>query len=236
MSELCSLPARLLRIARMASPCRVLADIGTDHAHLPVYMLQQGLCSRAFACDVNEGPLQRARVAVAHWGMDDRIETVKSDGLKSVPEEYDTLVIAGMGGDLISKILADHPPRRAEKIILQPMTKAEVLRNYLFTHGYRIRREEASSEGDRHYIILDVIWWEHGQVDGFDRHLPQNLVPSRDALDYLEKLLSSHQRRLLGLRRADSQEGEAIAFEEELCRRYRDLWTNISRRLHDETD
>ena len=234
MSELCSLPPRLLLIARMAAPCRVLADIGTDHAHLPVYMLQNHLCSRAFACDVNDGPLQKARGAVAQWGLEDRIETVKSDGLKSVPEEYDTLVIAGMGGDLISKILENHPPHAAEKIILQPMTKAEILRNYLFIHGYCIRREEAVSEGDRHYIVLDAARGVQGRTDEFDRHLPQNLVPSQDALDYLEKLLSSHQRRLLGLRRADSQDMQAIAFEEELCKRLRDLWTNISRRLHDE--
>lgn len=236
MSERCSLPPRLLCVARMASPCRVLADVGTDHAHLPVYMLQQGLSSRAFACDVNDGPLQKADASVAHWALEAQIKTVKSDGLRSVPEEYDALVIAGMGGDLISKILEDHPPLCAEKIVLQPMTKAEVLRNYLFTHGYCIRREEAVSEGDRHYIVLDVIRGSFGPSDGLDPHLPQNLVPSRDALDYLEKLLSSHQRRLLGLRRADSQDGEVIAFEEELCRRYRDLWTNISRRLHDETD
>ena len=235
MSELCSLPARLLLIARMAAPCRVLADIGTDHAYLPVYMLQNNLCTRAFACDVNDGPLQKALASVSHWGLEGRIDTVKSDGLKSVPEEYDTLVIAGMGGDLISKILEDHPPLGAEKIILQPMTKAEVLRNYLFTHGYWIRREEAASEGDRHYIVLDAARGAQGRTDEFDCHLPQNLLPSREALDYLEKLLSSHQRRLLGLRRADSRDSDSIAFEEELSKRLRNLWTDISRRLHDET-
>ena len=134
MSEFVTLPPRLFEVAQMIGSCRLLADVGTDHAHLPVFMIQNGQCSRAFACDVNEGPLLRAKSAVEKYGLSDCIDLIRSDGLHVVPEEYDALVIAGMGGDLISRILYEHPPICAEKLILQPMTKPEVLRRFLFRH------------------------------------------------------------------------------------------------------
>ncbi len=235
MSELCVLPPRLSVIAKMASPCNTLADIGTDHAHLPIYMIQQNMCQRAFACDVNDGPLHRARSAVEQFCLAESVFLVKSDGLHSVPEEYDALVIAGMGGDLISRILYEHPPRCAQRLILQPMTKPEVLRKFLFRHGYSIVEERAVSEGEKRYIIFSVRSVPCKSFSEIDCHLPVNLQCTPDALDYLEKLLNSHQRRLLGLRRAEVCDAEAIVFEEELSRRLNGMWQAVSRRLYDET-
>ena len=85
MSVSISLTPRLSQVARMVSPCTVLADIGTDHAHLPIAMILEGQCTRAIACDVNEGPLQRARAAVEQYGLSEVIASVRSDGLRSVP-------------------------------------------------------------------------------------------------------------------------------------------------------
>ena len=235
MSDSCPLTPRLFAVAQLAGPCNILADIGTDHAYLPVYMIRKGLCNRAFACDVNEGPLQRARAAVTHFGLENSVSLVKSDGLHSVPEEYDVLVIAGMGGDLISRILYEHPPRSAKKLILQPMTKHEVLRKFLFRHGYSIERERAVSEGERRYIIFSVVPGTIGEYSEFDFYLPRNPDLNPDMLDYLEKLLSSHQRRLLGLRRAEVCDAAAIAFEEEVSLRLNAMWQTVSRRLYDET-
>ncbi len=230
-----TLPPRLAAIADLAAPCGVVADIGTDHAHLPVYMIEAGLCRRAYACDVNRGPLARASSAVEKSGFSDRISLVLSDGLHAVPEDYDTVVIAGMGGDLIARILYEHPPVCAEKILLQPMTKPEVLRRYLFRHGYSILREIAVTEGEKRYIILSVCRTPTPEFTDTDCYFPQNLACSPDALDYIEKLLSSHQKRLLGLRRAETEDSAAIALEEDLIRRLSDLWRTYSRRLHDET-
>lgn len=230
-----TLPPRLVAIADLAAPCGVLADIGTDHAHLPVYMIEEGLCRRAYACDVNQGPLARAASAVEKSGLSDRISLVLSDGLHAVPEDYDTVVIAGMGGDLIARILYEHPPASAEKILLQPMTKPEVLRRYLFRHGYSIGREVAVTEGEKRYIILSVSRTPTPEFTDTDCYFPQNLDCTPDALDYIEKLLSSHRKRLLGLRRAETEDAAAIALEEDLTRRLFDLWQTYSRRLHDET-
>ncbi|MBQ1965310.1 MAG: SAM-dependent methyltransferase [Clostridia bacterium] len=235
MSEFVTLPPRLLEVAQMIGSCCLLADIGTDHAHLPVFMIQSGRCSHAFACDVNEGPLLRARSAVEKYGLSDGIDLIRSDGLHSVPEEYDVLVIAGMGGDLISRILYEHPPICAEKLILQPMTKPEVLRRFLFRHGYFIEEERAVTEGEKRYIIFSVRPTPTENFSETDCYFPQNLACTPDALDYIEKLLSSHQKRLLGLRRAEDPDQAAIAFEEELYQRLNTLWQTYSRRLYDET-
>lgn len=235
MSEMFTLPPRLAAIADLAQPCDVLADIGTDHALLPIFMIRSGKCRRAFACDVNQGPLQRACSAVAKYGLEQSVSTVLSDGLHSVPEEYDVLVIAGMGGDLIARILYEHPPVCAKKLILQPMTKPEVLRRFLFRHGYSIQRERAVSEGEKRYIIFSAVNLPVSDFTETDCHLPQNLDCTPDALDYLEKLLSSHQKRLLGLRRAEIADQTAIDFESSLTETLKSLWQEISRRLYDET-
>ena len=235
MAELITLPPRLSAVADLVGSCNLLADIGTDHAHLPVAMIQSGRCNRAFACDVNEGPLLRAKSAVEKYGLSHRISLIRSDGLHAVPKEYDALVIAGMGGDLIARILYECPPACAEKIILQPMTKPEVLRRFLFRHGYSILQERAVTEGEKRYILLSVARIPTPEFTEADCYLPQNLDCTPDALDYVEKLLSSHQKRLLGLRRAETPDDTAIDFEESLYQRLNALWQTYSRRLHDET-
>ncbi|MBO5247939.1 MAG: SAM-dependent methyltransferase [Clostridia bacterium] len=235
MDELIALPPRLLAVSELAGPCGVLADVGTDHAYLPVFMMQRGLCDRALACDVNEGPLLRAKSAVEKYGLDYRISLIRSDGLHAVPREYDSLVIAGMGGDLIARILQECPPDCAKKITLQPMTKPEVLRRFLFRNGYSILRERAITEGEKHYIVFSVARVPAPCFSDFDCFLPQNLDLTPDALEYLEHSLSSHQKRLLGLRRAEIPDSEAIAFEESLSQRLNAMWQAYSRRLRYET-
>ncbi len=235
MSEHLVLPPRLAAVARLAGPCRCLADIGTDHAYLPVYMVQKGLCTSAFACDVNRGPLTRAAVAVEKYGLSSAVTPLLSDGLKSVPPTFDSLVIAGMGGDLIASILHASPPLCAEKITLQPMTKPEVLRRYLYRHGYSISKEQAVTEGEKRYIVFSVQMLPTSSYTEADCYIPQNLECTPDALDYLEKLLVSREKRLLGLRRADVPEEDAIAFEESLIARLNTLWHTYSRRLRHET-
>ncbi len=236
MSETLLLPPRLAAVADLAGPCTCVADIGTDHAYLPLFMVREGLCSSAFACDVNQGPLNRAVAAIEKYGLSSAVTPLLSDGLKTVPQTFDSLVIAGMGGDLIAGILYGNPPLCAEKITLQPMTKPEVLRRYLFRHGYSIVKERAVTEGEKRYIILSVQWKPTPSFTEADCYLPQNLECTPHGLDYLEKLLSSRQKRLLGLRRADSPDAAAMAFEEELISRLTAQWHTYSRRLHRETD
>ena len=127
-----------------------LADVGTDHAYLPVYLYKLGKIRGAVAADINEGPLARARANIAAYGAGEGIDTVLSDGLAKL-EGYrpDDIVIFGMGGELIIHILDAAKWTRSEhiRLILQPMTKQEEVRAYLLENGFSIV-DEAMSEDD----------------------------------------------------------------------------------------
>ncbi len=122
-------------------------DVGTDHAYLPIYLVKEGIVERAMACDINQGPLQSAEEHILAAGLEDCIKTFLTDGLCGL-EAYDpdNVMIFGMGGELIIKILADSPWVQNPKIglILQPMSRANLLRKYLTENGFEILGETLS--------------------------------------------------------------------------------------------
>ena len=133
-----------------------VADIGTDHAYLPIYLVGEGISSAAIACDINEGPIRSARKNIAAAGLDGYIQTLCTDGLCGV-ENFapDDVMIFGMGGELIARILSDAPWVKNEKIglILQPMTRASVLRRWLLENGFSILGETITFE-DKYYQTI----------------------------------------------------------------------------------
>lgn len=151
---------RLQRIAGMIRRGDRVADIGTDHAYLPVFLIKEGISSTAFACDVSDGPLENAKKTIEKSGVLG-ITLRKGDGLNAVlPDEVDTVVIAGMGGDLIARILTSSPWIRDQRyeLILQPMTAVEDLREYLCQNDFKIVREEAVSAHNRIYTAMKVVF------------------------------------------------------------------------------
>ena len=133
-----------------------VADIGTDHAYLPIYLVGEGISSRALACDINEGPIRSARKNIEAAGLSDRIGTLRTDGLCGVEAfRPDDVMIFGMGGELIARILEDAPWVRDERIglILQPMTRAATLRAWLLENGFEILGETVTFE-DKYYQTL----------------------------------------------------------------------------------
>ena len=133
--------------ARLQSACAYLsaggtvADIGTDHAYLPIEIIKKGLSQRAVACDINRGPIESARRNIEAAGLSDRIDTMQTDGLHGVEGFHPTdILIFGMGGELIAKILSEAPWVKDEGIglILQPMSHAEILRRWLSENGFSI--------------------------------------------------------------------------------------------------
>jgi len=152
------LDARLSAVAAQVRSGVTLYDVGTDHAYLPVYLVKQGVISRAVASDVAEGPLLSAKETVAMAGLGDRIETVLSDGLQNVTLSSPCdVTIAGMGGDLMARILSDRPDVKNNagiRFILQPMTKQEHLRRYLGENGFAIETELVAEEGKLYEILV----------------------------------------------------------------------------------
>lgn len=150
---------RLELIASIMPHGRGFADVGTDHGYLPVYMAQHGYSGKIIASDINEGPLSTAVASARQAGVEDRICFRLCDGLDGCgSEELDTVVIAGMGGDTICGILdrADWVMSRDILLILQPMTKAEVLRYWLTNNDFAICGEWLIEENGEIYQILSA--------------------------------------------------------------------------------
>lgn len=192
-----SVDNRLKKIAGMVRRGSTVADIGTDHAYLPVFLVKEGIIDKAFACDVSDGPLENARINIEKSGVS-CIITRKGDGLNAVePFEADTFIIAGMGGDLIARILGASPWIRDEKydLILQPMTAVEDLREYLCLNGFEITLEQAVKAQNRIYTVMKVRFsgkaLESSPLFYFFGKLIDNI--GEDELVYI-----NHKRRIIG--------------------------------------
>lgn len=139
------------------SQTKVLADIGTDHAYLPIEAVRAGFCQKAIACDINKGPLDIAAANINGAGLAGLVETRLGNGLAPVKlNEADCVVIAGMGGMRIWNILQDAPEKAqfAKKLILQPQQSIDALRKNLHQAGYKISAEPLIYEDGRFYTIL----------------------------------------------------------------------------------
>ncbi len=151
------LKGRLSLCARFVREGSRLADIGTDHAYLPIALCSSGKTPYALACDINPLPLNSARENIARYGLSDRIQTRLCDGLSGVmPSEADDIVIAGMGGELIAAIISACPwVKDAEKLlILQPMTRHEALMRYLYSNGFEVIRQGAALDEGKYYTVI----------------------------------------------------------------------------------
>ncbi len=154
-----TLTPRLAAVAQLVPQGSRLADVGTDHAYLPVRLLLDGRVDRAIAADLRSGPLSRARETARRYGVEDKISFRLCDGLSGIGrEEADTVAIAGMGGETIAAILSAAPwTREGTKLLLQPMTSFHDLRGWLQQNGYRILREHIAQEGKRLYSIIETV-------------------------------------------------------------------------------
>ncbi|HHW41288.1 MAG TPA: SAM-dependent methyltransferase [Syntrophomonadaceae bacterium] len=148
---------RLARIAGYVIPGVPVADIGTDHALLPVYLVQRGISNRVIAGDLNRGPLDAARTTVARYGLEKLIDIREGDGLQVLqPGEAAVIVIAGMGGAKIRDILAASPEvlKGVKRLILQPQGGEALLRRWLLENNWALTDEELVCEDSRFYIII----------------------------------------------------------------------------------
>lgn len=153
------LTERLQAIANMVDKGSVVADIGTDHAYLPVFLIQQGICEKALACDINPAPLEKGNQNIIFNHLQDKIKTRLCDGLNGIKEnEADTFIIAGMGADVIIHILSSCPYIFDEKytLIIQPMTRYYSLTKWLYENGFEILEQSCTHEGRRPYTILKI--------------------------------------------------------------------------------
>ena len=157
MIEKLHLQPRLHLLADLVPQGAKLADIGTDHGYLPVYLLQKGRIASAIAADIGRAPLEHARRTARQYGVEDDMRFLCCDGLQGIgPEDVDTVVVAGMGGETIMHILSQASWTKAGStlLLLQPMTKQEDLRRWLNENGYAQCAERLVQDKDYLYPIF----------------------------------------------------------------------------------
>lgn len=205
------LTPRLRAVAELVPLGAALADIGTDHAYLPVWLLLQGRVRKAIAADLRQGPLDRARLTARQYECSGDISFRLCDGLAQIgADEVDTIVVAGMGGETIAAILDAASWTRNERytFILQPMSAQPELRAWLWRNGFDIQKEEVICEGEKLYNIFvvkfsDPISMSLGE-EWAGRQTPELVQPLRG--EYLARLLEKTERAICGISRGKGEE------------------------------
>ncbi len=186
--------------------CRV-ADIGTDHAALPVFLVQSGRCGGAVASDLRKGPLSSAGKNIEAAGLSEKISTRLSNGFDEIAEEeFDEAVIAGMGGLLICDILRRAHYRNSKSFILQPMSDPEEVRRWLYLHGFEITREKAACEGKRVYVVMRADYTGQTRVLSDFEALAGTLSanPGKEEKEYFKKLSRTLDKQIEGKGHTDA--------------------------------
>lgn len=180
------LEGRLKLIGDKVPECGVVADIGTDHAYIPIYLMQKGICQKAVASDVRTGPVQVANRNITKYKLNDRIETRLGSGLSTIDEnEADVIIIAGMGGTLLAELLEADVKKACEAgaLVLQPMNDLDVVRKWLYDHKFDIYDEEFVAEGNKIYCVLCARYDGKDRAYGnFQLHVGEKLISGRDQL------------------------------------------------------
>ncbi len=176
-----NLSPRLLAVASLVKGGGIIADIGTDHGYLPIYLCEQGKVTGAIAADIGKMPLENARKSVEEYSMQDKIQLRLSDGLKELKkDEVAEIIFAGMGGTLIAEKMTETPWTKNKNLhfIFQPQSRAEDLRRFLFLNGFEILNEISTHEGRRVYIAFDAVYTgiikPFNEADCFIGKLPLN--------------------------------------------------------------
>lgn len=213
------LDTRLALVAQFVRAGSRVADVGTDHAFLPVYLVQSGKSPFAIASDIRQGPVASARHTVAESGFGDRISVRMGNGLDTVsPDEVDDIVIAGMGGETVADILARAPwtQNGRYRLILQPMSKPERLRRFLWENGFDLQ-EESAVQADGHIYTVMV-----SAFTGVRRMAPLwecvigKIPKTADGRVYLQKQFDRIGQRLAGLQSVGADTAEYAELRETL--------------------
>jgi len=220
------LTKRLQLIYDIIPKCNTVADIGTDHGYIPISLVTGGICKKALAMDVNEGPLDAAHKNTVKYGVADKVETRISNGLENLNKgEADVIVIAGMGGPLIGSIIENGTDAITDDtvLILQPMIAQRELREYLYQNGFEITDEYVCREENKFYNIFKA---KKGNVTPTvkDIFIGKNLKNnSPDTFtDYMEYKIRVTEKILDGLKKSSSDKSDDIEFIQNELKIYRE--------------
>lgn len=209
------LSPRLKAAADFVRCGKKIADIGTDHAHLPIYLVEKEICPCAVASDVRPGPIANAKENVIQAGLEDKISLRLASGLDKVsPDDAEDIIIAGMGGILIAELIEKAPwLKDSEKhLVLQPQSHAEILRDFLIKNGYRIEKEEICEDSGRLYCVMSVYFGSadrtYPECYEYYGEIPKCKNPLAE--EYLQRLADRYIRDAGNMRCAEPQRAEDL--------------------------
>lgn len=200
---------RLEKVASFVS-YPVMADIGTDHGYVPIYLHKMGRVEKALACDVNKGPLEKAKTNIALYKAEDVIEPRLGSGLTPVSVgEVQSAVIAGMGGMLTIKILEDSPEvvQSLEELVLSPQQDVEEVRRYLHKIGFTIHAECMMKEDEKYYNIMQCKKGAESYETVMEYRFGKQLLLEKNSilLEYLQLEEKKHQTVIAKLEKTDTE-------------------------------
>lgn len=199
------LSKRLQRIADYIRPGSRVADVGTDHGYIPVWLVQNGVCEQVYASDLRPEPLKRAVESAEKNGVSDRISFLLCPGLeKYSPRELDTVVIAGMGGETIIEILAAAPWTKEKELILQPQTKIPELRSWLNSNGYDVAEASLVADTGRIYLVWRCVSGGGRELAEHELYVDRTLSERGDGLlgIYIDSIVKKLRHKALGMKKA----------------------------------
>ncbi len=220
------LSKRLQAVADLVTPGYTIADVGTDHAYIPIYLVEKKIVSKAIAMDINKGPLERATEHIRGYKMEKHIQTRLSNGLRQLQKgEADAVILAGMGGNLMINILDENPDKTncLKECILQPQSEVAKVRAFLLERGFSFIKEDMVLDDGKYYPMMKVtpprtateprkiVWSEvelqygkyllEQQNPVLKQFLERESVIREEILDKLEKIQGEHiQERKMELK------------------------------------
>lgn len=195
--------------------CKVAADVGTDHAYIAVELIKSGKAQKVIASDINEGPINIARNNVIKEGLSEKIETRLGGGLSVLEDgEADTIIIAGMGGELICQIIKDDIEKAKNSVlIIQPMNAQYEVRKFLIENGFEIKCEDIECEAHRVYNIMIV---QKGEQKPFEKdiyyHIPFYLKENKNFIHLYNKKKNEFLKIIKGIEISNKCDEEKLNY------------------------
>lgn len=196
------LSKRLTKIASYVNYCEAIADIGTDHGYIPIYLVKNNKCNTAIASDINKGPIEKASTNIRFEGLSEKIKCLLGGGLKPLKVgEVNGVIIAGMGGNLIRDIILEdiEKVKLYDFLILQPAQNPEVLREFLYNNNFEILNEDLILDDGKFYELFKVKYNENAKKinikDEISYEISSILLESNNSLvnDYIKSKIKKYE-------------------------------------------
>ena len=196
------LSKRLMKIASYVNYCETIADIGTDHGYIPIYLVKNNKCNSAIASDINKGPIEKASTNIRFEGLSEKIKCLLGGGLKPLKVgEVNGVIIAGMGGNLIRDIILEdiEKVKLYDFLILQPAQNPEVLREFLYNNNFEILNEDLILDDGKFYELFKVKYNENAKKinikDEISYEISSILLESNNSLvnDYIKSKIKKYE-------------------------------------------